>query len=517
MKTATNPETGERVYQTASGQWEPLQTATNPQTGEQVALGPDGWEPMGAPEEASVDSSRNRARAVLQGATLSFGDEIAAAIAAPFAALATGNPIGEVYRDIVDAERQEYGEFKEQNPWTAGGLELAGGLATGGAAGARFAGSKAGQALAGAPLRTRAAGAAGIGSGVGAVTGAGEAENMGDIPGRAAQGAVIGAALGPAAELGATAGGRLMHALGPERAAERAVGRGIARSGLTPEQAAQRVQAMGPGATIADVGEASAATLETVANQPGATRGAAQRQLAARSRQQAQEVTEPFGPGRVIEMGEALAQQRKAQAGPLYDRAFERGVRQSDELDEILNESDVVQKAWKRARNTGRDEAVARGEVLDPAMLGSDAAPSLQGWQEITKHLNDMIASAQRGAKPKPSQVARLTAIKNRINAELDQQSPDYAQARKIWAGSKAFEDAMEQGRRFLRDSSSVTAKALKDMSPPDRDAYRVGVAQALQDRIEDAGDLHDVSRFFRTAGMRAKLKVLFPDSKHRA
>lgn len=485
-----------------------------------------------APGPSPVTAT-DRARIALQGATLNFGDELTGLLGAvanvygegaerlarvgqPSVGTPSARP-GDVYRDIRDVERAQVQQFREDRPGEAMALEMGGGLLSGGAAGAQFARSGVGGAMAAAPLPARATAAGALGAVAGGAAGAGEAPTMTDIPRAAAVPAAMGAVLGPAAEVGATVAGRLAHAASPQRGAERMVARAIDRSDLTPDEVAARVQAMGPGAMLADVSEPAAAALETVANQPGATRGAVGRQLAQRSRQQAGEVTEPFGPGRVIEMGRELAEERQARAGPLYLRAFEQGVENTDELAEILGQSDAVKRAWGKARRAGLDEATAAGEVLDPRMLGTASQPSLRGWQAITMQLNDMIASAQRGANPAPSAVSRLTRIRDRINAEIDRQNPAYAQARATWAGSKAFEDAMQEGRRFLTDSSSVTTDTIKNLSDVDRAAYRVGVAQAIQDRVERMGDLHDVTRLFRTAGMRAKLRALFPEPEQYA
>ena len=47
MRTATNEETGERVYlEESTGKWEPLKTATNEETGEKIYKAADGWKPF---------------------------------------------------------------------------------------------------------------------------------------------------------------------------------------------------------------------------------------------------------------------------------------------------------------------------------------------------------------------------------------------------------------------------------------------------------------------------------------
>lgn len=58
LRTATNPETGEKVFfDEASGAWQPLKTATNPQTGEKLYKRGEEWLPMGGAAGALAELS----------------------------------------------------------------------------------------------------------------------------------------------------------------------------------------------------------------------------------------------------------------------------------------------------------------------------------------------------------------------------------------------------------------------------------------------------------------------------
>jgi len=92
-------------------------------------------------EPTTGDFVEGSVQSALKGATLGFNDEIqsfiAAAVASPFISDKTFSAL------MVDARnsfREDHAKFKEANPGTAMGLELAGGLATGGAGLARSAG-----------------------------------------------------------------------------------------------------------------------------------------------------------------------------------------------------------------------------------------------------------------------------------------------------------------------------------------------------------------------------------------
>ena len=98
-------------------------------------------------------------QSLLQGATLGFSDEIqsfiAAAVASPFIEDKT---FGQIMQDARKSFRDEQAAFKEENPKTAVGLEIAGSLVTGGAGLAKTGLAKAGTTLAGNIGRSAATG-----------------------------------------------------------------------------------------------------------------------------------------------------------------------------------------------------------------------------------------------------------------------------------------------------------------------------------------------------------------------
>lgn len=64
MRTATNKETGERIYlDESSGKWKPLRTATNKETGERIYKSADGWKPY---EDKSALTGLDLAEAQLE-------------------------------------------------------------------------------------------------------------------------------------------------------------------------------------------------------------------------------------------------------------------------------------------------------------------------------------------------------------------------------------------------------------------------------------------------------------------
>ena len=94
------------------------------------------------------------------------------------------------------------------------------------------------------------------------------------------------------------------------------------------------------------------------------------------------------------------------------------------------------------------------GQRLPPEAMGTDIAPSLRGWQAIKEQLDDVEGSLRRAGKNKAANNTK--ALRKRLLSELDEQNPDYAEARKLWAGTMEFEELMDQGRRFCKARGHV-------------------------------------------------------------
>lgn len=179
-------------------------------------------------EKPAVENKQSFAggasQSLLQGATLGFADEIQSVIAATVAApFVSDKTFGQLMVDARNSFREENEAFKEENPKTALGLEVAGSLATGGlAGGGKMAASKT--------LGQAALSGAKTGAVVGATAGAGfaDAEDFfsQETLEEAAKTGTLGAALGgltPAVIKGVVSTGKLIPKALPESLMETAV------------------------------------------------------------------------------------------------------------------------------------------------------------------------------------------------------------------------------------------------------------------------------------------------------
>src|SRR5262245_14545003 len=186
--------------------------------------------PSGSPMDMAPDAPlEGFARAVAQGLTFSYGDEIAAA-AGSLPNLVTGGRYGKSYRDILNEQRDDEVEYTSRYPDAAAVGEAGGRLAASG-----VGGLGALRLLGATPSIMRTIGVGGLASAPGgALEGTGKLVNP--TPGEVAREAAAGA--GKAGAFGgafAGAGGLLGRVLGPwaTAAAQRLSDRGIR---LTPGQ-----------------------------------------------------------------------------------------------------------------------------------------------------------------------------------------------------------------------------------------------------------------------------------------
>ncbi len=381
----------------------------------------------------------------LQGATLGFSDELQGVLGAAYDAV-QGKDFGDSYDARVGAIRDGMKKWADENPWSTIAANLAGGLVSGGAA---LRGAK----TAGVPV----AGVKGVlatGAALGGVAGAGTAE--GGLDARV-EGATLGAVLG----------GILTGASGAVRGVWRKLAPGVQNrvvtmaneTGMTPSQIATRLQALGPKATLADVDDIFLRAGDVAAGRlgPNAKRV---RELIRRDETQFSRLMEPIrrtlgGQEQAIKTVSQLKDLRMSQASPLYEAAFENGVAMTPRLKDLLSRPETA-KAWRKVQKIGQSDP-----DLDPALLLKDADPSLRGWQEVTEQLWDRVESLKRDGKSKLA--GKIRNLRQAVLDELDAQSPLYRDARKLWAGTRAADDALDMGRKlFKADIDDIRAAMAK-------------------------------------------------------
>lgn len=509
MKTATNPDTGERFYlDEETMQWMPMDKPRMPQ---------------GAKADPESNAALGVARSATEGMTLGWGDELGiglAALAGKVLGPDTDMSVGDIYDDMRGVYEQEQNLFKEQHPALATTAEIGGALATGGAGAGRLAATKGGQALANLPKAAKFVTQPATGAGVGAVTGAGFA-NQGERTQGAIAGGIFGGALGaavPAVVSGVKAVGNRLGA-GASNPASRKVAKALSEDGLTPNMVAARLAKLGDDAVLADVpGQNLKSLADTVANMPGKGKNIAYGNLTRRDYKQGERILESIeaalGDGKKFYSAlDDTMTARAAVAKPLYKQAHSRDVPLTDTLKKLMQRPSV-QDALAVIRNKAREHG-------DELPEGVEAMPNMKGWDYVKRALDDMIEGKRdplTRALPMTDEMRAIDATRKALLNELDRLNPDYAKARAAWSGGSRFIELMEEGKKFVlggKGSGDSVDRALGKLNSSEQEAYRFGVARALREEIDRVGDTFDVTkRIFGNKAKRDKLRAVFPDDR---
>jgi hypothetical protein len=470
---------------------------------------------MAMREGAQLSPVAQGALTAAQGATFNFADEMAGLV----------NPR---YRDVVRGATQE---FAQQNPMSAAGLELAGGLAT-----APFTGPLSlgrGITTTGKILRTGGDIAA-----QSALAGAGAADE-GDRLSGAAQGAAIGTVLGGGANVAGrmirsgiitpamsrlpegvmgmvpeTAGGynvrpdyareRLAELL--ERDAQARIMTGV-EPGQEAVMSAARLRKLGPEAPIATAGGNTLAEIDMLANLPGS----AGRQLTMQQRR----IAAGRG-GAITETAEratgvtrsaedeltGLAKRQADAAGPLYDKLRSATFPVDDELQSILGRARLDLGAAQRTATRRGEPQVSLRQLKQGAQLPFAAADQLK------RSLWDKAQAARR--KGSNNEAADLDRLRLDLVKKLDSLSPDYAKARETFAGFAELETAVDLGRTALSETSESLSKLTKEMTPSELEAFRVGAVDSLRQVAGSQAGQTRLLNMYKEPELKGKLRAIF-------
>lgn len=477
----------------------------------------------GKPKEKPDAFSLDALLPVAQGATFGFGDEILAGIHAIDPTSGPGT-VKEKYAQKVKEIRDKIAAYREANPKSNFALEMAGGLIPAVGSGGATAVAKQG-------LKQ----AVKAGAGYGALAGAGNAE--GDLTERA-KGALLGGATG------AVVGGAIHEIPNTVRFARNITGlrakssagsladdlvaKSLERDSMTPQDllnAATEAKASGKPNILPDLaGENTLGLARAAQATPSKAKEALAKTLTERQEGQLSRLSSDLesqvrtGQKDAHAVGEELLAQREREAAPFYEAAHPKTVK-----GEVFSKALELPR-FQQAFNVGRRIAATEGETL-PDFVGlskqfgtgvTDKIPlTIKSLDYMKQGLDDVIDSRMRAGKMGRKEARALRNRLDQVLAEADKQVPEYGKARQLYAGPSRLNDALEEGRDFLKQDSRVTASDLARKTDSEREMYRIGGMDAIRQEMEKAQDGADLTRrLFGSPDKRQKLKVLFPDEK---
>lgn len=459
-----------------------------------------------------MEEAKGLGRALAQGATFGFGEEIESL---PYAI-----PGGETVAQARQRIRGEMKQYREARPGVALGAEVAGAVIpavlTGGAA----------APAAGAGLATRAASAVGRSAALqGALSGAGAAEGgpLARLAGGTV-GAVTGGTIGKVGGAVAAKGGRAIERMrqgGPPRpdAGIAAATRMAERAGITDlPTAIQQAAETAPAET----------RLMDVLGTPGRRLASGIRLAGGRPGQVVEETMEQRlaeAPGRLLRGLETtgrsaenltatvddLIAQRKLAANPLYEQLREQPPVMNRQLEEMIATRPSLQRAQRDAVKLAAEEGVQLPTMDTPAGPMPLRTPEMLHYMKLA--LDDMI---DIGKKPGEGGLGKTTLskirdTKNEFLNIVDNAVPVFKAARDAWAGPSALKTAVEDGVQAAKSKVNVDAlaKQVQELSPSEQEFYRRGYLQTIRERIDDMGLK---PQEIRSAGFEKRMQAVFGD-----
>ena len=414
------------------------------------------------------------------------------------------------------SERQKF-------PVTSGVGDIAGSLVSSLGAAARIP-----QLLKSAPVLTSGA----LGSLSGGARNALESERLKDIPGNAMVGGGIGLLSGLA---GGFVGDRVITPalssvtrtisnLGKSttRQADDILAKSLQDTFDTPKDALRKLEELGTGGTIADLGLPTQKLTGALARKDAGFGRKASEFLKERAKGAAERLSKAASSAlgtkgkKVAATLDGIRTEQKTRAGKLYDAAAQQPTSTDSVENFITGVSEVIGES--RKIKVGGSPKVARElqKVIDSiAQKSDDGTISINNNTasliEIRKNLGDAWFSMKKDF-PQAAKKLKEQIIK------FDELLPkEYRAANKIWSSSESVKESILTGTKLARMHPDDVAELLKDMSVADRDGLLIGFARNVDDIVSNVQEGSKVTTLFNKPRTKKVLELLIPDKNKRS
>ena len=483
-------------------------------------------------------------------AMLNWGDELYGGLGALGAAV-TGNDIGQAYQENRDLIRGIDASFREEYPNTALGTQIAASLPatvynplplkTSNIALTGL--QKTGQLLANTGR------AAATGAMYGGISGAGRSEAdttekvLNDAQNAALTSGIISGASYPVA-LGIGGVGRNIYQRTPlgrgsaSSFADQKVAEALARSAegktfkASPEaaqtlinnagnRAATRLGKLPQGTPLAVAGgESTLDLLDIAAISAGATKQAVKDKQHLLVGKEAERVinsaSKALGTGRpdYNETIEGFIQSAKAKSAPYYAQLNGYQYPIDDELRTIIKRASPFFDRSDLAATVDDLGGATLTNALNPStkFISFDQLKLLR--QSLQSSEDNYMTSLTNKDKDLGVRVSRL---KNELTRKLDELSPKtpqgdsvHALASGAYAGESKLRNAVENGRLIFREDAMNIRDSLKTMSQSEKDAFRLGVYQAIVDKAGRQSGRTELMNLYKDPAIADRLKAVF-------
>lgn len=467
---------------------------------------------------------------------MSFGmaDELAAAGGA---LTGIGGEFGNYDRNLrVQRITQDQRDMADPVASTTG--RIAGGITQGvgmAKSGLSLLGNVPASAGLGAKVGAGALEGAAYGGAYGLGSGEGVSDRISQGLGGAAAGGLIGGAVPVVASTVKAAAKPLVDAVSarvnPGKYASTKIAERLSNSNMTVDQAAKRME--DSGLSLADVGgKTTRNLLRTASNIPGKGSDRIATQLTLRQMGQGDRlksvIKDVFAdPDGFITANDRLSKEWAKIGDEVYEPALKQKVVWTDRLKQFVDEP-IFQRGLAQGVKIQRLESLASGKPFNPtdyAITGFNAAgdpiisgvPNMRTLNVAKKGIDALIGDMKNPLTGKLTEEGRATnLVQKAFLDEIDSWNSAYPKARQVWGGFAKVKEALEFGQKeALEVSPEAVAKSFKAMSESERQAARIGIAEALRKRIDGAGYTQNaILKFFSNRRNVGVLRAAFPDAE---
>ena len=312
----------------------------------------------------------------------------------------------------------------------------------------------------------------------------------------------------------------------------------IEEANMTPEKVISGLdETRASGVTdsmIPDVaGDATRGLARGASTVSGEGRGVAQKALDERAANMGDEIANDVG--NVLAGGKSatdaldeIATRQAANAGNDYDAAFNIDggpvrVEVDDQLKRLFS-LPAFDEAVEQARNLAKFDGVEIPSADDLIKGGRIDDLSLQELHYVKMGLDEVMGLGKRGQAK--TSIGRGTERKlKEARAEfigiLDDAAPNidgesaYKTARNKFAGDARLREAIEDGEGFFKMKPDELEAKVGKMTDSEKEAFRIGVAQAVRNSVDNTADLADAGKkIFGNKRQKKLLRAAFPDDE---
>lgn len=204
------------------------------------------------------------------------------------------------------------------------------------------------------------------------------------------------------------------------------------------------------------------------------------------------QIARNFGPiANPNEISDQLMQTARNRAGPLYDAFRAQPARTSENLQAML-----ATPAGRQALTNAR--SIAANEGRDPNALGFDlddlgqvvlrSDPSPETLDLVKRGLDDVLEGYRdptSGRLNLNDQGRAVEGLRQRFVGEVDSLYPQYADARRAYAGPAAEREALAAGRTMGGAHPRDIQVRMDVMTPSQREQFRLGQRVAMSDTVD--------------------------------